>query len=152
MSNYFGIGNVSTQFWIHVPLPQVEWFHQNHFVPNVFSWHSWIPDNDYWWGNNPNKERANLYNMLHDPLLWCNCCLHGCFYDCYDISFKVCKSLNYFLKVSRSPNMKQKIDQILTSPKIQTNSVILNNCIDQVCLCFDRLMLLDLSAVQILHT
>ena len=34
------------------------------------------------------------------------------------------------LKVSRSRNMKQKIDEILTSPKIQTNGVILNNCID----------------------
>ena len=56
------------------------------------------------------------------------------------------------LKVSRSQNMKQKIYEILTSPKIQTNGVILNNCIDQVCLCFDRLLLLDLSAVQVLHT
>ena len=34
------------------------------------------------------------------------------------------------LKVSRSRNMKQKIYEILTSPKIQTNGVILNNCID----------------------
>ena len=34
------------------------------------------------------------------------------------------------LKVSRSRNMKQKIDEISTSPKIQTNGVILNNCID----------------------
>ena len=34
------------------------------------------------------------------------------------------------LKVSRSRNMKQKIYEILTSPKIQTNSIILNNCID----------------------
>ena len=30
------------------------------------------------------------------------------------------------LKVSRSRNMKQKIYEILTSPKIQTNGVILN--------------------------
>ena len=58
----------------------------------------------------------------------------------------------FLLKVSRSRNMNQKIFGILTSPKIQTNGVILNNCIDQVCLCFDRLMLLDLSAVQVLHT
>ena len=34
------------------------------------------------------------------------------------------------LKVSRSRNMKQIIHEILTSPKIQTNGVILNNCID----------------------
>ena len=34
------------------------------------------------------------------------------------------------LKVSRSRNMKQKIDEILTSPEIQTNGLILNNCID----------------------
>ena len=34
------------------------------------------------------------------------------------------------LKVSRSQNMKQKIYEILTSPKIQMNGVILNNCID----------------------
>ena len=34
------------------------------------------------------------------------------------------------LKVSISRNMKQKIYEILTSPKIQTNGVILNNCID----------------------
>ena len=34
------------------------------------------------------------------------------------------------LKVSRSRNMKQKIYEILTSPKIQMNGVILNNCID----------------------
>ena len=34
------------------------------------------------------------------------------------------------VKVSRSQNMKQKIYEILTSPKIQTNDVILNNCID----------------------
>ena len=45
--------------------------------------------------------------------------------------------------------MKQKIYEILTSHKIQTNSVILNNCIDYVCLFFDRLLLLDLSAVQV---
>ena len=56
------------------------------------------------------------------------------------------------IKVSRSRNMKQKIYEISTSPKIQTNSVIPNNCIDKVCLCFDRLLLLDLSAVQVLHT
>ena len=96
MPNYFCIGLISTQFWIHLPLPQVEWFHQNHFVPNVYSWHSWIPAHDCWWGNNPNQERANLCNMLHDPLLWYNCSIHGCFYDCYDISFKVCKQLYYF--------------------------------------------------------
>ena len=35
-----------------------------------------------------------------------------------------------FKKVSRSRNVKQKIYEILTSPKIQTNGVILNNCID----------------------
>ena len=40
----------------------------------------------------------------------------------------------YQVKVSRSRNMKQKIYEILTSPKIQTNGVILNNCIDQVCM------------------
>ena len=35
------------------------------------------------------------------------------------------------LKVSRSPNMKQKIYEILPSPKIETNGVvILNNCTD----------------------
>ena len=34
------------------------------------------------------------------------------------------------LKVSTSQNMKQKIYEISTSPKIQTNGVILNNCID----------------------
>ena len=56
------------------------------------------------------------------------------------------------LKVSRSPNMEQKIYEILTSPKIQTNGVIMNNYIDYVCLCFDRLLLLDLSAEQVLHT
>ena len=56
------------------------------------------------------------------------------------------------VKVSRSRNLKQKVYEILTSPKIQTNGVILNNCIDQVCLCFDRLLLLNLSAVQVLHT
>ena len=32
------------------------------------------------------------------------------------------------LKVCRSRNMKQKICEVLTSPKIQTNSGILNNC------------------------
>ena len=47
--------------------------------------------------------------------------------------------------------MKQIIYDILTSPKIQTNGVILNNCIDYVSLCFDRLLLQDLSAVQVLH-
>ena len=31
------------------------------------------------------------------------------------------------LKVSRSRNMKQKMYEISTSPKIQTNSIILNN-------------------------
>ena len=31
------------------------------------------------------------------------------------------------LKVSRSRNMKQKIYEILTSPKIQMNGIILNN-------------------------
>ena len=56
------------------------------------------------------------------------------------------------LKVSRSQNMNQKIYEIITSPKIQKNSVILDNCIDYVCLCFDRLLLLDFSAVQVLHT
>ena len=56
------------------------------------------------------------------------------------------------LNVSRSRNIKQKIYEIFTSPKIQMNGVILYNCIDQVCLCFDRLLLLDLSAVQVLHT
>ena len=44
--------------------------------------------------------------------------------------------------------MKQKIYEILTSPKIQTNGVTLNNYVH---LCFDRLLLLDLSAVQVLH-
>ena len=34
------------------------------------------------------------------------------------------------LKVSRSRNMKQKIYEILTYPKIQKNGIILNNCID----------------------
>ena len=34
------------------------------------------------------------------------------------------------LKVSKSRNMNRKIYEILTSPKIQTNGVILNNCID----------------------
>ena len=56
------------------------------------------------------------------------------------------------LKVSRSRNMKQKIYEISTSLKIQTNGVILNNCIDWVCLCFDRLLLVDLSEVQVLRT
>ena len=50
------------------------------------------------------------------------------------------------IKVSRSRSMKQKIDEILTSQKIQTNSIILYNCIGQICLCFDRLLLLDLTA------
>ena len=36
------------------------------------------------------------------------------------------------LKVSRSQNMKPKIYEILTSPKIRTNSVILNNCISRL--------------------
>ena len=58
----------------------------------------------------------------------------------------------FMLKVSRSRRMKQKVYEILTSSKIQTNNVILNNCIDKVCLCFDRLLLLELSAVQVLHT
>ena len=56
------------------------------------------------------------------------------------------------IKVSRSQNRKQKIYEILTTPKIQTNSVILNNCIDQVWLYLNRSLLLDLSAVQVLHT
>ena len=56
------------------------------------------------------------------------------------------------LKVSRSRNMKQKIYEILTSPKIQMNGVILNNCIDYVCLCCGRLLVLDLSTMQVLHT
>ena len=47
---------------------------------------------------------------------------------------------------------KQKIYEILTSPKMQTKGVVLNSCIDKVCLCFDRLLLLDLSVVQVLHT
>ena len=34
------------------------------------------------------------------------------------------------LKVSRSRDMKQKIYEMLTSPKIQMNGVILNNPID----------------------
>ena len=34
------------------------------------------------------------------------------------------------LIVSRSQNMKQKIYEVLTSPKRQKNGVILNNCID----------------------
>ena len=57
------------------------------------------------------------------------------------------------IKVSRSQNRKQKIYEILTTPKIQTNGVILNNCIDQVCLRFSRLLLLDLSvsAVQVTY-
>ena len=56
------------------------------------------------------------------------------------------------LKVNRSWNMKQKVYEILTSSKIQTNNVILNNCIDYVCLFFDRLLLLELSAGKVLHT
>ena len=48
--------------------------------------------------------------------------------------------------------MKQKIYETLISPKIKTNGIVLNNCIDWVCLCFDRLLLLDLSAVQVSHT
>ena len=36
----------------------------------------------------------------------------------------------YCMKVSRSRNMKQKIFKISTSPKIQTNGGILNNCTD----------------------
>ena len=89
--NYFGIDLISTKLCIHVPLPQVEWFHQNYIVPNVYSWHSWDTDNDFWWGNNPNQERTNLCNMLHDPLLRFPCSIHGCFYDCYDINFEVFK-------------------------------------------------------------
>ena len=58
----------------------------------------------------------------------------------------------YKLKVSRSRNIKHKIYEMLTTPKIQTNGVILYSCIDQVCLCFDRLLLLDLLVVQVLHT
>jgi hypothetical protein len=42
----------------------------------------------------------------------------------------VCSDFLVLLKVSRSRNMKQKIYEILTSPKIQTNGVILYNCID----------------------
>ena len=56
------------------------------------------------------------------------------------------------LKVNRSQDMKQKIYETLISPKIKTNGIILNNCIDWVCLCFDRLLLLDLSEVQVLRT
>ena len=56
------------------------------------------------------------------------------------------------LKVNRSRDMKQKIYETLISPKIKTNGIILNNCIDWVCLCFDRLLLLDLSEVQVLRT
>ena len=96
MLNYFGSNLISTQFWIHILLPQVEWLHQNHFVSNVYNWHIWIHNYDHWWRNNPDQKRANLCNMLHDPLLWCNSSIHGCFYDFYDISYKVCKSLDYF--------------------------------------------------------
>ena len=87
MRNYFDISLISTQFWIHILLPQVEWLHQNHFVSNVYNWHIWVHDNDHWWRNNTDQKRANLCNMLHDPLLWCNSSIYGCFYDCYDIRY-----------------------------------------------------------------
>ena len=40
--------------------------------------------------------------------------------------------ISFLLKsqVSTSQNMKQKLYETLTSPKIQTNGIILNNCID----------------------
>ena len=44
------------------------------------------------------------------------------------VAFPVTKGVS--LKVSRFQHMKQKIHEILTSPKIQKNAVILNNCID----------------------
>ena len=90
--NYIGINLISTKLCIYVPLPQVEWFHQNYFVPNVYSWHSWDRNNDYWCGNSSNQERTNLCDMLHDPLLWIPCSIHGYFFDGYDINFEVCKT------------------------------------------------------------
>ena len=47
-----------------------------------------------------------------------------------DSKYLMSENESTLLKVSRSRNMKQKICEILTSPKIQTNGVILNNCID----------------------
>ena len=47
-----------------------------------------------------------------------------------DSKYLMSENESTLLKVSRSRNMKQKIYEILTSPKIQTNGVILNNCID----------------------
>ena len=47
-----------------------------------------------------------------------------------DSKYLMSENESTLLKVSRSRNMKQKIYEILTSPKIQTNSVVLNNCID----------------------
>ena len=47
-----------------------------------------------------------------------------------DSKYLMSENESTLLKVSRSRNMKQKIYEILTSPKIQTNSPILNNCID----------------------
>ena len=47
-----------------------------------------------------------------------------------DSKYLMSENESTLLKVSRSRNMKQKIYEILTSPKIQTNGIILNNCID----------------------
>ena len=50
---------------------------------------------------------------------------------CRNWKSKNCEFKN-LLKVSISWNMKQKIYEILTSPKIQTKGVILNNYIDYI--------------------
>ena len=47
-----------------------------------------------------------------------------------DSKYLMSENESTLLKVSRSRNMKQKICEILTSPKIQTNGTILSNCID----------------------
>ena len=51
------------------------------------------------------------------------------FFSVYELGNVVCQHSAEF---NRSRNMKQKIYEILTSPKIKTNSVILNNCIGRL--------------------
>ena len=57
--------------------------------------------------------------------------IYGTGKEILSVNFRTPK-VQFCIKVSRSQNMKQKIYEILTSPKIQTNGVILNNCIDYI--------------------
>ena len=57
-------------------------------------------------------------------VLWC------CGRICHQVLTFIQIGCGHTVKVSRSRNMKPKIYEILSSPKIQTNGVILINCID----------------------